>query len=194
MKSIAAWMATLGAAAALAAGGSPLAMAGPAGSGKFDLNSVDCAKLDDVNPRFRKMAERKCSEGKPNFKIANPNGVDKEPTPADVYAGGDREALRAAILRKWKEKWPEDQVLGVHMSSENWKRVANWRADAVSVYKKDTSILAASVVVKTDDRLATIFPAFINKDNLGGGLNAGVSTKTREYVVKQMLLANYKKR
>lgn len=194
MKTDSTWIAAIAVAGVLGFAATLPAQAGPSssGSGKFDVNSIDCNKLDEVNPRFRRIAERKCNEGKPTFKIANANAVDKEPSPTDVYTGADKQSLRSMIMQKWMAKWPQDQVLGVHMTSGNWKRVANWRADAVSVYKKDTSILAASVVVKTDDRVATIFPAYVNKDNQGGGLNVGVATKTREYVVKQMLLANYK--
>ena len=52
--------------------------------------------------------------------------------------------------------------------------------------------MAVSVIVKDDSTTATIFPAYINKDNLNGDINAGVSTKKSEYVVKQMLVKNWK--
>lgn len=53
--------------------------------------------------------------------------------------------------------------------------------------------LAASVIVKATEKIAPLFPAYINRDNLeGGDLNVGVETKSSEYVIKELLVANVK--
>lgn len=165
---------------------------GQAGAGKFDMNNIDCDNLDKLNPRFRKIAERKCMENKPNYTISNQGKVDSEPTPPDVYAGGDKKKLKEMILDAWKDKYPQDEILGVRFHMKDWKRDANYKANSTSIYKTDTSVLAVSVVVKDDARHATIFPAYINKDNLDGSVNTGVDTKKSQYVVKQMLVKNWK--
>lgn len=89
-------------------------------------------------------------------------------------------------------KYPQDEILGVRFHMKDWKRDANYKANSTSIYKTDTSVLAVSVVVKDDAQHATIFPAYINKDNLDGSVNTGVDTKKSQYVVKQMLVKNWK--
>lgn len=174
---------------------SDLCSAGPmhqAASGTFDINNIDCNNLDKLDRRFRNIAERKCKEGQPNYTITNKSSVASEPTPADVYSGGDKKKLEKMIREAWKAKYPKDDILGVRFHMKDWKRDANYKANSTSIYKTDTSVLAVSVVVKDNADTATIFPAYINKDNLSGGIDAGVSTKTSEYVVKQMLVKNWK--
>ncbi len=165
--------------------------AGPS-SGRFDLNSVDCDNLQSVDKRFRRMAERKCAENKPSFVISNKGQVESQQTPPDIYAGADKEKFRSMISSAWKKKYPQDKVLGIRFHSDHWVRNSNYKADAVSIYKSDTSVLPVSVVVQRDDKIATIFPAYINKNNLSGAISAGVNTKKKGYVVKEMLLSNWK--
>ncbi len=160
-------------------------------SGRFDMNNIDCNNLDSLHPRFRRIAERKCKENQPNYTISNKGSVDSEPTPPDAYTGSDKTKLKKMILNAWQEKYPKDTVLGVRFHMDNWKRDANWKANSTSLYKTDTSVLAVSVVVKDSPSTATIFPAYINKDNLNGDINTGVDTKKSQYVVKQMLLKNW---
>jgi len=169
-------------------------MAGPpmrAGAGKFDINNIDCDNIDKLDPRFQRIAKKKCAENTPNFTISNKGKIDDEPTPADVYSGKDKKELKKMILDAWKAKYPKDNVLGVRFHMDHWKRDANYKANSTSIYKTDTSVLAVSVVVQDDSKYATIFPAYINKDNLSGELNTGVETKKSQYVVKQMLVKNW---
>ncbi len=166
------------------------AWAGPS-SGRFDLNHVDCDNLQSVDKRFRRMAERKCTANKPNYVISNRGRIQSEPTPPDIYKGADKEKFRSMISDAWKKKYPQDKVLGIRFHSDHWVRNSNYKADAVSIYKSDTSVLPVSVVVQRDASVATIFPAYINKNNLSGEISVGVNTKKKSYVVKEMLLKNW---
>ena len=168
------------------------AVAGPPGaSGQFDINNIDCDNIDQLDPRFQRIARRKCDEGKPNYVISNQGSIDSQMTPPDVYTGKDKKSLEKLVLEAWRGKYPKDEILGLRFHMKDWKRDANYKANSTSIYKTDTSVLAVSVVVKDSPELATIFPAYINKDNLDGSVNAGVATKTSEYVVKQMLVRNW---
>ncbi|BAO43310.1 hypothetical protein [Thiolapillus brandeum] len=175
----------------LIAGMTSSAQAGPT-SGRFDINSVDCNNLQAVNKRFRRMAERKCAENKPSYTISNRNKVASEPTPPDVYAGKDKEKFRSMIASAWKNKYPQDKVLGIRFHSDHWVRNSAYNTNATGLYKTDTSVLPVSVIVQSSSTHATIFPAYINRNNLSGAISAGVDTKKKSYVVKEMLLSNWK--
>ena len=164
----------------------------PARSGKFDINNIDCNNIEALDPRFQRIARRKCQEGQPDFVISNEGAIESEPTPPDVYTGTDKKKLERMILDAWKTRYPEDDVLGVRFHMKNWKTDVNYRANSTEIYETNTSVLAVSVVVKDNSETATIFPAYINRDNHDGSLNAGVDTKKKEYVVKRMLLKNWK--
>ncbi len=164
-----------------------------AASGKFDYKNIDCSKLDEItDKRNHRIAERKCRMMKPDkYKISNPGKADSEPAPIDVYAGEDKEKFRSMILSAWKKRYPSDKVLGVRFPVDHWIRNSNYKANATSIYKTDTSVLPARVVVQTDNRYATIFPAYINKNNLNGHITVGVDTKKSQYVIRQMALKNW---
>lgn len=163
-------------------------------SGKMDCSEQGLAQAD---PRRRKMMERMCARkaasGKPSYKISNPDRIASTSTPPDVYQAADRAELETLVLDAWKTKWPKDEVLGVHFPSKNWKRNKNkrWNSAMKQWDYNDTSVLALRVVVKEDAEKATIFPAYVNRRNDSGEINAGVATKTNEYVVTQMLVKNY---
>ncbi len=165
--------------------------AGPS-SGRFDINSIDCNNLNAVNKRFRRIAERKCAEGKPDYTISNKGKIETEPTPADIYSGSDKAKFHTMIDSAWRKKYPQDKILGIRFHSNSWVRNANYKTNATGIYKTDTSVLPVSVVIQHGARFATIFPAYINKNNLTGSITAGVNTKKKEYVVKEMLLSNWK--
>ena len=165
---------------------------GKSGSGRIDLNNIDCDNIDKLDKRMQIIAKRKCQQNKPSFVISNKATVNSEPTPADVYSGADKSELGKMIEKAWKQKYPGDTVLGLRFHMKNWKRDANLKANSTSVYATDTSVLSVSVMVKDGDRHVLIFPAYINKDNLDGSINIGVDTKKSQYIVKKMLLKNWK--
>lgn len=155
----------------------------------------DPAMLAKLPESKRAFLEERCAKdaAKPKYTISNKNKVAQQPRPEDNYQGGDRDKLEAMIRKAWAKAHPQDKIMGVHFPNANWKteKKKRWN-DAINSWQyTDTSILLANVVVKTDDKVATIFPAYINKDNQDGSMNAGVATKTTEYVIRQMLIANY---
>jgi hypothetical protein len=144
----------------------------------------------------RAQIEARCAEeaAKPKYTISNKNKIDKEMAPEDNYTGDDRDDLEKMVRKAWQKAHPSDKILGIHFPNAKWKteKKKRWNDASSSWHYTDTSILLAKVVVKTDDTIATIFPAYINKDNLDDSTNVGVATKTKEYVINQMLIANYK--
>lgn len=141
------------------------------------------AKIDRAMERRAKDKE---------YKISNVGNIEQEQTPPDVYSKGDKAELKKMIMEAWKAKYPQDKILGIRFHMKEWKREKNVRSNETSIYLNDKSALAVSVVTQTDDRVATIFPAYINKDNQSGTMNIGCDTKSKGYVIKQMLVSNYK--
>ncbi len=151
--------------------------------------------LDKLPPKKRAVIAKNCEKRaiQKAYKISNANQIDKEKRPQDNYSGGDKGDLEKMIRSAWSKKYPNDQIMGIHFEAKDWKRTQNkrWNEAIKGWYYTDVSVLVAKVVVKTDNKVATIFPAYINKDNKDGSLNTGVATKTSEYVVKQILISNY---
>lgn len=145
--------------------------------------------------KVQKKLQRRCKgqSKKNSYKISNAKTVNKQSRPADVYAGNDKAKLKSMILSDWKSKYPKDKVMGVHFPHAEWKRnqQKTWNKARKSWDYTDKSVLQVSVVVKADSKMATIFPAYINKDNLNGKLRTGVATKSSQYVIRQMLVSNY---
>lgn len=113
--------------------------------------------------------------------------------PVDVYSGSDKTAIKQQMLAHWKQKYPQDKVLGIRFFETSWTRETNWKTNATSIYKSDYSWLPAKVVVQTNGEIATLYPIFANKqhqkenkmvisDDRGGGA----------YTVSEMLLKNVK--
>ncbi len=120
--------------------------------------------------------------------------VDKVEMPRESYSGADVEALREAIRSAWTAAWPGDEILAVRLHSNSWERTerASWDRGAKSWSFSDTSVLPARVVVKKDDRTATIYMAYVNRDNASGSVNVGVRTKKPEYVIQDLLIEKVK--
>ncbi len=113
--------------------------------------------------------------------------------PVEAYSGPDKAGIKAQMLAYWKQKYPQDKVLGIRFFETHWKRETNWKSNATSIYKSDYSWLPAKVVVQTSAEVAALYPVFANKqhqqenkmvisDDRGG----------REYAVDEMLMRNVK--
>jgi hypothetical protein len=151
--------------------------------------------LEKLPPNKREAIEKNCAKRaeKSAYKISNEGKIDTQKRPKDKYKGDDAAELTAMIKASWSQKYPKDKIMGIHLSAADWKRTQNKRwNEAINAWQfTDVSVLPAKVVVKTSDKIATIFPAYINKDNTDNTLNTGVATKTSEYVINQMLVENY---
>jgi len=155
----------------------------------------DPKMLSKLPDKKRMVMEKNCKKRAKakKFTISNKCCVDKEVRPEDNYDGSDKDKFDKMIRKSWKKKYPKDNILGVHFHATDWKRTKNKRWNgAISAWQyTDVSVLPVRVVVKTDSKVATIFPAYINKDNDDGSINTGVATKGSQYVIKQMLVENY---
>lgn len=147
------------------------------------------------NARRQQMLKDRQAEraAKMAFTVSNPKEIATEATPEDLYSGADKAALRQLIASAWKEAYPKDEVMGIRFVAKEWQANKNVHRNAAGkvLYVNDKAVLLVSVVVKTSPEIATIFPAYINKDNQTGALNAGVHTKTSAHVIRQMKVANY---
>jgi len=114
--------------------------------------------------------------------------------PQDLYKGSDKGKFREMIISEWKKAYPNDEILAVRFHKANFERTKTkrWNGAIKQWQYNDVSALAVSVIVKDDERVASIFMAFINKDNQDGSLNVGVNTKYGEYIVREMLIKNLK--
>jgi hypothetical protein len=111
--------------------------------------------------------------------------------PKDTYKGKDKSTFKQAILKAWKTAYPDDEILDVRFPEAKWEREVKkqWEGDAW--VKVDRSTLYARVIVKITPKLAIIYYAFINKNNLSKTWDTGVYTK-QGYVSKLMLASNFK--
>lgn len=110
--------------------------------------------------------------------------------PGEKYSGGDKAKLKKMVLDKWKELHPNDKVLGVRFHMAEWQRKKESNFNNGTWYHYDNSVLAVLVVVKTSNELATVYPAYVNKNNQSGALTIGAETKGSGYVQDDMLLKN----
>lgn len=110
--------------------------------------------------------------------------------PADQYTGGDKGAINAQVLAKWKALYPNDQVLATRFPMSAWERrkEADWNNG--SWYYYDNSALLVYVVVKKSGELATVYPAYVNKNHQNGKVVIGAETKGNGYSHQDMLLKN----
>lgn len=112
--------------------------------------------------------------------------------PKDEYEGSDQAAYEKAIRAAWSNEHSGDEILAVRFHMQQFDRDTKWTwhsADS-SWNKSDMSVLCVTVVVKTSDKIATMYPAYVNIDHLSNKTTYGVQTKGSAYVVEEMLIAN----
>lgn len=108
----------------------------------------------------------------------------------EKYNGGDKAKLKQMVLAKWKELYPNDKVLGIRFHRDTWERKKESSYNNGTWYHYDNSVLVVFVVVKTSPDLATVYPAYLNKNNQSGALTVGAETKGGSYIQNDMLLKN----
>ena len=112
--------------------------------------------------------------------------------PSDAYHQDDRVELQAMIEAGWSKNYPGEEILAIvfHNGSWNHEEGIRWDRGYERWERYDRDTLAVKVIVREDDRVAVMYAAFINRDNLASTVNAGVSTRDGDYVVERMLLEN----
>ncbi len=137
------------------------------------------------------MVNQARAEAKEARKVLEKEILASNKPPADLYQGGDRKALLEKIRTQWKKNNPNDEILEIRIPYKEWRRKVGWSwngADS-SWEKYDRQYLQFAVVVKTNDEVATIYPAFINRDNLKGTERIVASHKST-YEIRKVLLKN----
>lgn len=114
--------------------------------------------------------------------------------PDEKYKGADRQDIEKAIRAEWKKEWPKDEILGVKFHMESFDRSVKWSwSDGGNSWSKsDLSVLCVTVIVKTSAKIATMYPAYVNVDNLSEKTKYGVATKGGIYVNTEVLIENLK--
>ncbi len=112
--------------------------------------------------------------------------------PEEKYEVSGGAALKKKIRDAWKKENPGDEIMDVRIVTADWERNISWDYNAAGVwYKSDKSFLGFIVIVKTDSKIATLYPAFINRDNLKKKESTVTSHKST-YVIRRMLVKNVK--
>ncbi|MEK7468147.1 MAG: hypothetical protein AAB074_12090 [Planctomycetota bacterium] len=114
--------------------------------------------------------------------------------PDEKYSGADKEEIRAKVMEEWKKAWPKDEVMMIRMHMANFDRreKATWDSGSKSWEFSDRSVLCVTVIVKTSDKIATSYPAYVNVNHISKATTYGVGTKGNEYVTREMLVENVK--
>ncbi|NOY74477.1 MAG: hypothetical protein GXP32_01635 [Kiritimatiellaeota bacterium] len=112
----------------------------------------------------------------------------------DLYTGSDKAELKEKIKKEWMKQWPKDKILAITFPSNTWRRVKNkrWNSAIRKWQYTDTSSLLAHVVVQVTDKIATMYPAYVNKRNDEKTMNIGVQTKYGAHVTPDILVSNVK--
>lgn len=112
--------------------------------------------------------------------------------PVEGYSGADKEKYRAAIKSAWLKQWSGDKIVKI-VFPQAWTRKSEWNNNGNGNYSKsDMSFLVAWVIVQKDAKTATMYPAYVNKNNLSGEISYGVQTKGGSYVNDDIELAKVK--
>jgi hypothetical protein len=114
-------------------------------------------------------------------------------TPADLYKGADKAALKALVEAEWKKTYPDDQVMGVKFVTPEWKRNrgSTWRAAFKSWEDFDESQMTVRVVVKSTDKTANIYYAYLTKDHMSNDLVKAQTRTKGDSAAQEMLTSNY---
>lgn len=110
--------------------------------------------------------------------------------PTEAYTGSDKAKFKQMVMAKWKENYPGDQILGVRFLRADWERKKESNYNQGSWFHYDNSVLLVYVVIKKSAELASVYPAYINKNNQTGAITIGAQTKGNSYSHSDMLMKN----
>ncbi|MDI6731665.1 MAG: hypothetical protein QME05_03710 [Candidatus Margulisbacteria bacterium] len=122
-------------------------------------------------------------------------GLAQKAAPKNVYSAASKSKFHHMIMADWKAAWPNDNILGIRFPNAAFKQTVNekrWDSDKRARIWVKKSALVAKVIVQVSPKLAAIYPAYINRDDVTGKVNAGVYTKGGGYIIDLMLVSNFK--
>jgi hypothetical protein len=116
--------------------------------------------------------------------------------PEDQYNGADKQQMLDAIKAKWSQSGVAGDVLKSGINSSEWKRDAYWRFDGTDTFHKtDLGKSQGYVVVKTDDKIATVYYINLTMDHLANDKIEAfffVDTNNQPHVTRNFLVTNVK--
>jgi hypothetical protein len=116
--------------------------------------------------------------------------------PDDQYNGPEKQQMLDAVKAKWSESGVAGDVLKCGINSSDWKRDTYWRFDGTDTfYKTDRSKAQGFVVVKIDNKTATIYYINLTKDHLSNDKIEAFyfdDPKAEADVTRKILLNNVK--
>lgn len=117
-----------------------------------------------------------------------------EKTPPDLYAGGDKAELKAAVLKAWHDLYPKDQIVAVRFPMASWDRKRRTEYNgAISEWQSyDTSYLQARLVAKESPKFHRLFTVHLYRNNQSGKLTVSPDTKQNEAFPHRLLTARFK--
>ncbi len=112
-------------------------------------------------------------------------------TPPDAYAGADKSQIKGLVEQAWKAQYPKDELLAVRFVTPEWKRKtgATWSAAWKSWEEYDQSEMQVRVIVRTDNKVATVYWVYVTKDHKAND-QIKVEARTKGGGSDEMLLAN----
>ncbi|MCB9991217.1 MAG: hypothetical protein H6867_07530 [Rhodospirillales bacterium] len=125
------------------------------------------ARADDINPNLAKLKEIQAQMAAQGVEMKLPMATE---APEDAYQGEDKAKILEMVDQAWKEKHPDDEVLGMRIQMEEWDRYQDkrWSDADEDWYPVDYSELQTWVIVKKDETTATMWPVNVTKDHLDG--------------------------
>ena len=111
--------------------------------------------------------------------------------PKANFSGSGGSSLIDQMQDEWENKNSNDEILDVRILSKDWVRSTGYAwYNAYSRWEKyDKQYLKMAVIVKTDSKIATIYPAFINRDNMKSRESL-VASHQSTYSICKMLVKN----
>ncbi|MEC9070839.1 MAG: hypothetical protein VX938_00610, partial [Myxococcota bacterium] len=109
--------------------------------------------------------------------------------PKDAYAGPNRAELESSVRVTWAQRSLNSDVLAVRVHEPNWRRFTGvrWRPEVNGWESFDQERLSATVVVRKDNRRATLHDVSLSRDPDTGRLDIEEDPVVRP---RDMLLAN----
>jgi hypothetical protein len=125
------------------------------------------AHAEDINPNLAKLKAIQEQMRAQGIEMGLPM---MQEMPSEGYQGADKQEILDMAIAEWKEKYPEDEVLGARIHMDNWERNSEKRWNTTGdEYLVDYSELQVLVFVKKDNMKATAWPLNVTKDHQNGG-------------------------
>lgn len=111
--------------------------------------------------------------------------------PRNSFTGTGGSGFIGQMRKEWENRNPGDRILDVRIVAADWEHAVgyDWNNAYSRWDKYDRQWLKMAVIVQSDEQIATVYPAFINRDNMSGRESLVASHKST-YEIRKMLVKN----